>query len=125
MSRALIALFALSLAACAPSATASGWREVDVATLKAELGDGSPPVLIDVRTPAEFASGHVAGAKNIPLDELPKRVAEVPEGAEVFVICQSGRRSAAASDLLLGAGRRPVNVAGGTGAWVGAGLPVE
>lgn len=51
-------------------------------------------LLIDVRTPAEFASGHIAGAVNIPVDELASRLSEVPQGQPVVVYCRSGNRSA-------------------------------
>jgi rhodanese-related sulfurtransferase len=95
-----------------------------VADLQAALAGGAP--LIDVRTPGEFASGHVPGAKNIPLDELPARMGELGDpAAEVFVICEVGGRSAQAASSLAAAGRRAVNVKGGTRAWKAAGLPVE
>lgn len=65
--------------------------------------------LIDVRTPAEFAGGHVEGARNIPLQALPQRLAEVgPPEQPVVVYCQMGGRSAKAADLLRGAGYKDV-----------------
>jgi rhodanese-related sulfurtransferase len=108
------------------SAPAPAVRKVDVATLKADLDAGKVPLLIDVRTPGEFADGHVPGAKNVPLDELDARVAELggPD-REVYVICQSGGRSARASAALAAKGLHPVDVAGGTGAWRAAGFAVE
>lgn len=101
-------------------------RDIDVATLKADLDRGAVPLLVDVRTPGEFAAGHVPGARNIPLDELDARLGEFGAAdSEVYVICQSGGRSARASAALAAKGLHPVNVTGGTGAWVSAGLPVE
>lgn len=101
-------------------------RTVDVATLKADLDRASVPLLIDVRTPAEFAGGHVPGAKNVPLDQLDARLAELGTAdAEVYVVCQSGARSAKATAALAAKGLRPVNVSGGTGAWRAAGFAVE
>jgi rhodanese-related sulfurtransferase len=133
MSRTILLAFAF-LGACttapspgAPAAdvTAASVRTVDVAALEADLDRGAVPLLVDVRTPEEFAAGHVPGAKNIPLGELEGRVAELgaPE-AGVYVICQSGGRSARASATLAAKGFRPVDVAGGTGAWLAAGYPV-
>lgn len=109
----------------APSAPAP--REIDVATLKADLDAGRVPFLLDVRTPGEFGGGHVAGAVNIPVSDLQGRLAELEgaRGKPVYVICQSGGRSAAAAKLLSGKGFETLNVSGGTGAWVAAGLPVE
>lgn len=97
---------------------------MDVATLKADLDRGAVPLLIDVRTPEEFAGGHVPAARNVPIDDLDTRVAELGTG-EVYVICQSGGRSARASAALAAKGLHPVNVTGGTGAWKAAGYPVE
>ncbi len=124
-----VLLLCWMLAGCAggvgpAGAEASLRTEVEVADLQAALAGGAP--LIDVRTPGEFASGHVPGAKNIPLDELPARMGELGDpAAEVFVICEVGGRSAQAASSLAAAGRRAVNVKGGTRAWKAAGLPVE
>ncbi len=57
--------------------------------------------VVDVRTPGEFAAGHVPGAVNIPFDEMPRRFSEVgPPAAPVLVYCKSGRRSAIAIGTL-------------------------
>jgi rhodanese-related sulfurtransferase len=113
-------------AAPAAAPAAASFRAVDVQGLKADLDAGKVPLLIDVRTEEEYAAGHVAQARHVPLDALEARLAELEahKGAEVYVICQSGRRSERASQLLLSKGFTPVNVTGGTGAWVSAGLPV-
>ena len=61
--------------------------------------------MVDVRTPEEFASGHVPGAINIPFDELPRRAAEIgPPATPVVLYCRSGRRSGIAVDALQKAG---------------------
>ena len=69
--------------------------EVDVFALAAALEAGTVPVLVDVRTPAEYANGHVPLAINIPVDELPGRMDELSAYRDVslYVICQSGGRS--------------------------------
>lgn len=72
--------------------------------------------LLDVRTREEFASGHVEGAKNIPVQELGGRVGEVKKQRPVVVYCRSGGRSAAAAQLLRGKGFEVVDV-GAMGNW--------
>jgi rhodanese-related sulfurtransferase len=59
--------------------------------------------LLDVRTPEEFAAGHVDGARNIPVQVLGGRLRDVPKG-RVVVYCRSGGRSASAAALLRQAG---------------------
>jgi len=84
------------------------------------------PTVIDVRNPAEFAAGHLVGAHNIPLGELPHRLAELPIGAPLLVHCAGGARSAIAASVLLRAGFLDLtNLIGGYSAWLRAGLPVE
>lgn len=73
-------------------------------------------VLLDVRTPGEFASGHVAGALNIPVDELARRAAELPADKPVVIYCRSGRRSAVAAELLRAQGRSVIDI-GPMSAW--------
>jgi molybdopterin-guanine dinucleotide biosynthesis protein A/rhodanese-related sulfurtransferase len=96
--------------------------EVDVPTLAGALEGGAR--LVDVRTPEEYVGGHVPGATLIPLDELGARHTELPADEDVYVICQVGARSAAAVTALNRAGYRTINVAGGTTAWIEAGLSV-
>nr|WP_269435863.1 rhodanese-like domain-containing protein [Planomonospora sphaerica] len=79
---------------------------------------------MDVRTRPEFASGHLAGAVNIPLDELSLHLASYA-GTDVVTVCLSGGRSAAAAQALQTAGARVRSLAGGTNAWQRAGLPLE
>lgn len=68
--------------------------------------------VVDVRTRAEFSSGHVAGSLNIPLDQLPSRLEELDRRRPVLVCCVSGSRSAAAASLLRSAGFADVHNAG-------------
>jgi len=81
-------------------------------------------VVVDVREPDEYANGHVPGAVNIPLSQVPARVADVPPGGRVFVLCASGNRSKDATDALRAAGLDAVSVRGGTKGWVQAGHAV-
>lgn len=82
-------------------------------------------VLVDVRQPDEFEQFHVPGAKLIPLAEVPERVEEIPDDQRVYVICATGGRSGKAVEYLNQQGFDTVNVAGGSKAWLAAGLPVE
>ena len=82
-------------------------------------------LVVDVRESREYRPGHVPGAKNVPLSLLPALLPEVPKDRPVYVICQSGARSARATELMRGVGIDATNVAGGTGAWIEAGRPVE
>lgn len=61
-------------------------------------------VFLDVRSPEEYSAGHIEGALNIPLHELGRRLAEVPEGPTV-VVCRSGRRAKRAYSILINSGR--------------------
>ena len=97
-------------------------READLAAFAAaHAGDA---FVIDVREPDEYVSGHVPGARLMPLGQLPRHLGEVPRGERVYVICRSGKRSLAAVDLLARAGVDAVSVTGGTDGWQRAGNPV-
>ena len=74
-------------------------------------------ILVDVRDPHEWRTGHAAGARHIPLAELPRRVAELARERPVYLICASGGRSLAAAEMLHNVGFVcPINVSGGTSA---------
>jgi glyoxylase-like metal-dependent hydrolase (beta-lactamase superfamily II) len=75
--------------------------------------------VLDVRRRAEFWEGHVTDAENVPLDELPDRLAEVDREHPLAVICAAGYRSSIACSLLARAGfTNIINVQGGTEAWM-------
>lgn len=94
-------------------------------TEAAKLARADGAALIDVRTPAEYKSGHARGAQNCPLDRLDSYVESLKGFREVYVICQSGGRSATATGILRSAGIAATNVSGGTLAWRASGLPVS
>ncbi len=85
------------------------WRLEEVEKLPR---DGSA-VLLDVRTPKEFAGGHIEGFYNIPVDELRNRLHELDPAKKIYVICQSGLRSYIACRILEGNGYEAYNFAGG------------
>jgi rhodanese-related sulfurtransferase len=98
----------------------------DVAAL---CSQGKPIDLIDVRTPAEFATLHAQGARLVPLDRLDPRAIAGSRAASadepIYIICKSGGRAAKACEMFQAAGIPNVlSVEGGTDAWQRAGLPV-
>lgn len=98
--------------------------DADVDWLASRIDDGGVQ-LIDVRTPGEYASGHVPGARSVPLDQLGAPVAGVDKSRPVVLVCQSGGRSSRAADLLAEAGYQAINIMGGTSAWAQSGHPIE
>jgi rhodanese-related sulfurtransferase len=87
-------------------------------------------VLIDVAEPAEFAAGHAAGARNVPLGQIDgdagKKGLPTNKTLPLLVMCPSGARAGRAAALLRKAGyEKAVAVSGGTNAWREASLPVE
>jgi rhodanese-related sulfurtransferase len=100
-----------------------------VNTLQAtQLINREDALLLDVREPAEFAKGHILGAKNVPLADLERRAPEFErhKAKPVIVHCDTGSRATRALGMLRARGfANVVNLAGGYGAWQQAGLPVE
>jgi len=94
-------------------------NEATIDQLKEARAAGA--VVIDVREPDEYANGHVAGARSLPLSQLPARTQEVPNDQPVYLVCGSGGRSSQAADLLSGAGHDVRSVVGGTKAWIESG----
>jgi rhodanese-related sulfurtransferase len=84
------------------------------------IDDQQRVFIVDVRSPEEFATGHVDGAVNIPLDALAARAAELPRDALVVTVCaKGGGRSAQAADQLRDRGLTSVrSLCGGTEAWL-------
>jgi len=80
--------------------------------------------LIDVRTAAEYAAGHLANAKLIPVQEFAQRLAEIDKSKPVLLYCRSGHRSGNALKILQDNGYKDAkHVEGGINAWQAAGLP--
>lgn len=97
---------------------------VEPAEAQRLLDDGA--FALDVREPDEYAAGHVAGARLIPLGQLAQHLQAIPRDRTTVVICRSGRRSGEAVGLLQAAGLTgSLNLTGGMIAWRRAGLPVE
>ncbi len=82
--------------------------------------------VLDVRTPQEYAEGHVPGAFNVPYDQLASRLADVPRDKDVVLYCKSGRRAGIAADVLAANGyTRLSHLEGDMPAWIEKGHPVE
>jgi len=80
---------------------------------------------VDVRTPEEYKSGHAERTRNIPLDTLMQNLDKLERNEPVYLICQTGKRSMKAAQMLNEAGfSQTVSIAGGTTAWQEAGLPM-
>lgn len=93
-----------------------------------QLMNREKAVVIDICEPAEFAAGHVAGAKNIPLGQLEGKLATTikNKALPVILVCQSGARSSRALGIAKKLGFENVqSLSGGLGAWRSANLPIE
>ncbi|WP_030594129.1 MULTISPECIES: rhodanese-like domain-containing protein [Streptomyces] len=80
--------------------------------------------VIDVRTPGEYAGGHLPGALNIPLDQIQRALPDIRHAAErgdVLVVCASGARSENACRILADSHIPTATLSGGTGAWAADG----
>jgi hydroxyacylglutathione hydrolase len=93
-------------------------ERITAATLAEQLAAPAPPVVLDVRTPREWQTKHLAGSRHIPLNHLRERLHEVPRNRRLVVHCQSGYRSAIAAGLLEQHGVTPLaDLVGGFAAW--------
>jgi len=112
----------------APAAAASA-ELVSQADLLTRIERKDPDlVVLDVRTPAEYAAGHVPGARNISHDQLSSRLAELAPLREkqVVLYCRSGRRTLLAADVLHAAGfTRLAHLEGDFLAWEAEHRPIE
>ncbi len=91
----MISMMVFSLSSCTSPATA---QQENTVTVKEQMQKGA--MLVDVRTPAEFAAGSAPGAVNIPLNEISGRISEFQDKPGVVVFCRSGKRSSEAIDIL-------------------------
>lgn len=95
--------------------------QMSVEDLKAR-GEKNGPLVLDVRTPSEWQSNHIEGARHVPLASFAKQVPDLPNDRPIAVICGSGYRSSVAGSLLQARGYKEVaNVSGGMSAYTEAG----
>ena len=88
------------------------------------LGNNNPPLMVDVRQPAETQAEMIDGTVLIPLTEFGSRYQELPRDRQILTICRSSHRSPIAARRLLKAGYTVLDVRGGLNSWQGAGLPL-
>lgn len=101
---------------------------VRAASLNQEIAEGTAPLIVDVRTPDEYAAGHVPGAINIPYDAMDARAAEIiaHKDERVVLYCRSGRRSGIAAKALASKGFVKLGLLeGDMPGWERDGYPVE
>lgn len=99
---------------------------VSAATVAGLLEAGEEVVILDVREDWEFAEGHISGARWLPLQQIPRRLDEIPQAVPVILVCRSDNRSGQAYQFLRQQGFENVhNLQGGMLAWVEAGYAIE
>lgn len=96
--------------------------EIEPEEVKRKIDEGEPIQIIDIRSPAEFAMGHIPGAENVPMHELPRRVDDIEWGEDVVVACPIGQSSIQAARLIgsyegVGESAAVKSMAGGYQAW--------
>ncbi|QHT63665.1 rhodanese-like domain-containing protein [Paenibacillus lycopersici] len=97
---------------------ARGLRTLKAADFRRAAEDTAASLLIDVREPAEYRSGRIAGALNVPLSQLGRRMNELPQDRDILLYCRSGMRSKQAARMLRKRGfTRLSQLQGGIGAW--------
>ncbi|MDQ6970404.1 MAG: rhodanese-like domain-containing protein [Mariprofundus sp.] len=127
----LMMVLALFASGCSQSeTTVDGYKNTTLQHAYERWQQGAtssdPFVFLDVRTPGEFADGHVPGAINIPVQVLQERLNEVPKDKQVYLHCEAGGRSAKAAKMLLKAGIDNFeNMPAGMRGWRDAGYPVQ
>jgi rhodanese-related sulfurtransferase len=102
-----------------------GDKTLDAAEAKARIDNRDALVIVDVRSADEYRSGHIPGAKLMPLNEIRGRLNELPKDKQILCVCRSGARSGSAVGHLTGAGFDAVNLSGGMMSWQRAGFPVS
>ena len=96
----------------------------DAAGLSERLGSRNV-LVVDVRQPGEWRSGHIRSSVNVPLTQLKGKLETLPRDRTIVAVCASGHRSAVAARTFRRAGFEVENLKGGMHAWSRAGLPVK
>jgi len=91
--------------------------EISVGELNSRLLTPEPPLVLDVREPWELQIARLAGTLDIPMGEVPARLAELPKDRDIIVMCRSGGRSSKVAEYLHRMGYRAANLTGGILAW--------
>jgi rhodanese-related sulfurtransferase len=139
-----VAFTATMLAAAASIADQAGPAPGQAASAPAVAASASPPLIsqqallerqakkdqslfvLDVRTPQEYAAGHVPGAVNVPHDKIASHLAQIPKDKDVVIYCRSGRRTGLAAAVLEANGYTKLkHLQGDMEAWLKDGRPIE
>jgi len=99
-------------------------RKIKALDLERSIEEGQRFQLIDVRSPQEYASGHIPCAINLPMEQIENRLADMHSRDAVVLICESGGRAEMTSELLDRHRNDWILLDGGTSAWRESGLPV-
>jgi sulfur-carrier protein adenylyltransferase/sulfurtransferase len=91
--------------------------EITPGALKERLAGSEPPVVLDVREPWEQDIARLPDTLDIPMDEVPARLAELPRDRDIVVMCRSGGRSSKVAQYLEQRGYRAANLTGGILRW--------
>jgi sulfur-carrier protein adenylyltransferase/sulfurtransferase len=92
-------------------------KEITPSALKARLAAPDPPLVLDVREPWEQDIARLPGTFDIPMNELPTRLSELPKDRDIVVMCRSGGRSSKVTQYLEQQGYRTANLTGGILRW--------
>jgi rhodanese-related sulfurtransferase len=102
------------------------YQNLDIPNYQQHRDNQLDHLLLDVRESWEYTMYRIPGAVNIPLNEVPARLNEIPDDKPVVVVCEHGVRSVYVAQYLSQQGYGGVyNLVGGTSEWVGRGLPIE
>ena len=106
-------------AAVATEAPNAEYRQLTEEQAKARMDSGDEVIILDVRTPEEYAQGHIAGAVLLPVSNITSDALELlpDKDAEILVYCRSGNRSRQAANALVDMGYTAVYDFGGIGSW--------
>ena len=116
-----IFLVALLLAGCAAPAEGGSYRQINMDEAITMMEEESGYIILDVRTPEEFAERHIPGAINIPNETIStEEIPELPNKDQlILVYCRSGNRSKQASEKLVALGYTNIVEFGGINDWPG------
>jgi rhodanese-related sulfurtransferase len=123
----LLSLIVAVVAGCGGSSTASAGSTVHKVDAAKAVGMLSSRTVVDVRTPAEYAAGHIAGAQNFDVDaaDFGTRIAALDKKASYLVYCHSGRRSGIAAAQMVAAGFTDIADGGALADLVAAGARTQ
>ncbi|VVB93683.1 Thiosulfate sulfurtransferase GlpE [uncultured archaeon] len=122
-----IVILLVALSGCTnPARQPEEAKQIDITVEHGKkMIDGGEVFILDVRTVEEYDAGHINGSVLIPLQDLEKRLNEIPRDRKILVYCRTGHRSTQASEILVKNGFTQVyNMNGGITEWTKAGYEV-